>query len=120
MTIVRSVNLVSIDSTHLWECVYLTSDRIGVIVNSSGYTKEEIAHRGREIYERDIRSGVEHDHDGRFLVVDITTGHYEIADDELVAFERAEQKNPEGSFFGLRVGRRAAHRLGGRLFSTAS
>ncbi len=70
--------------------------RIQVMVNGSEYTKEEIARRGREIYERDIRSEVEHDHDGRFLVVDITTGHYEIADDELAAFDRAEEKNPTG------------------------
>ena len=88
-------------------------------MTSSEYTKEEIARLGREIYERDIRTEVEHNHDGRFLVVDITTGHYEIADDELAAFERAEEKNPDGVFFLLRVGRRAAHRLGGRLFSTA-
>jgi hypothetical protein len=84
------------------------------MVNGSEYTKEEIARHGREIYERDIRSEVERDHDGRFLVVDITTGHYEIADDELTAFDRAEEKNPDGSFFLLRVGRRAAHRLGAR------
>ncbi len=94
--------------------------RIQVMVDGSEYTKEEIARRGREIYERYIRAEVEHDHDGRFLVVDITTGHYEIADDELAAFDRAEEKNPDGSFFLLRVGRRAAHRLGGRLFGTAS
>ena len=88
--------------------------------NGSGYTKEEIARLGREMYERDIRAAVERDNDGRFLVVDVTTGYYEIADDELTAFERAEEKNPDGSFFLLRVGRRAAHRLGGRLFSTGS
>ncbi|GEM_PF-3988751 len=52
--------------------------------------------------------------------MDITTGYYEIADDELTAFDRAEEKNPDGAFFLLRVGRRAAHRLGGRLFSTGS
>lgn len=67
----------------------------------------------------EIRSGVERDHDGRFLVVDVATGHYEISDDELSAFERAEEKHPNGPFFGLRVGRRAAHRLGGRLLGTA-
>ncbi len=88
--------------------------------NGSGYTKEEIARLGREIYERDIRTAVERDNDGRFLVVDVTTGYYEISDDELTAFDRAEEKNPDGAFFLLRVGRRAAHRLGGRLFSTGS
>ena len=91
------------------------------MVNGSGYTKEETARLGREIYDRDIRPTVERDHDGRFLVVDVTSGHYEIADDELTAFDRAGEKNPGGAFFLLRVGRRAAHRLGGRrLFSTGS
>lgn len=90
------------------------------IVSSYGYTKEEIARRGRDIYERDIRAKVEPDHDGRFLVVDITTGRYEIADEELAAFQKSQEKNPDGTLYLLRVGHRAAHRLGGRLFSTAS
>lgn len=93
---------------------------MGFMNPQSSYSAEEVARRGREIYERDIRAAVEHDHDGRFLVVDVATGRYEIADDELVAFDRAEEKNPDGAFFLMRVGRRAAHRLGGRLFTTGS
>jgi hypothetical protein len=89
------------------------------MMDGSAYTNEEIARRGREIYERDIRLGVERDHDGRFLVVDVASGNYEIADDELTAFERARRNNPDGLFFGLRVGHRAAHRLGGRLKNAA-
>lgn len=88
-------------------------------MSDSTLTRDEIVRRGREIYERDIRTEVEHDHDGRFLVVDVITGRYEIADDELTAFDRAEKKYPNGPFFLLRVGRRAAHRLGGRLLDTA-
>lgn len=87
-------------------------------MNSSGYTKEETARLGRDIYERNIRSKVEHEHDGRFLVVDVTTGRYAISDDELSAFDSARTENPDGAFFLLRVGRRAAHRLGGRLSCT--
>ena len=89
-------------------------------MDAHSHNAEETARRGREIYERDIRAAVERDHDGRFLVVDVTTGRYEIADDELVAFDRAEEKNPEGLFYLMRVGRRAAHRLGGRLSGTGS
>ena len=88
-------------------------------MNGQEHTKEEIARRGREIYEREIRPGVERDHDGRFLVVEVTTGRYEIDDDELTAFDRAREHNPDGLLFGLRVGRRAAHRLGGRLKGAA-
>ena len=74
----------------------LDSARMETMTNSAGYTKEEIARAGHEIYERDIRAAVEPDHDGRFLAVDVTTGRYEIADDELGAFDRAEEKTPTG------------------------
>ena len=87
-------------------------------VGNTTLTKDVIARRGYEIYERDIRTEVERNHDGRFLVVDVSTGRYEITNDELTAFDRAE-KNPDGPFFLLRAGRRAAHRLGGRLLDTA-
>jgi len=46
-------------------------------VGNTTLTKDEIAHRGHEIYERDIRTEVERDQDGRFLVVDVCTGRYE-------------------------------------------
>lgn len=79
------------------------------------HTATETVRRGKEIYEESIRREVEGVHDGRFLVVDVTTGDYEVADDELAAFDRAEERNPDGVFYLLRVGRSAAHRIGGRL-----
>ena len=77
-----------------------------------GHTTEEVARRGREIYERHIRREVEPDHAGRFLVVDITTGRYEIADDDLVASDRMLSKNPDAVLYGLRIGQPAAYRIG--------
>ncbi len=76
------------------------------------HTAEEIARRGREIYEWDIRREVEHEHDGEFLVVDITTGDYAVGEDDDEVFDRMETKNPDGLFYLMRVGRRAAHRIG--------
>ena len=74
---------------------------------------EEIARRGREIYERDIRSEeFDPEHDGEYLVVDATTGDYVVSKDDDEAFDRAEGKNPEGLFHLMRVGRKAAHRIG--------
>lgn len=76
-------------------------------------TKDEIARRGREIYERDIRTEVEHEHDGEFLVVDVATGDYAVGEDEDEVFDCAETKNSEGLFYLMRIGRPAAHRIGG-------
>lgn len=82
-------------------------------MSDSIFTKDEIARRGREIYERDIRAEVEREHDGEFLVVDVATGDYAVGEDDEEVFDRAEAKNPEGLFYLLRVGRSAAHRIGG-------
>ncbi len=46
------------------------------------------------------------------MVVDVDSGEYALADDELEAFARAREKTPEGVLFLIRVGHRAAHRIG--------
>ncbi len=78
-------------------------------------TAQEVALRGRQLYEERIRSQVEPEHDGRFLVVDVDSGEYALADDELEAFARVREKTPEGVLFLIRVGHRAAHRIGASL-----
>ena len=78
------------------------------------YTTEEVVRLGREIYEREIRVQVEASHDGEFVVVDITTGAWEVDEDDVVASERALAKNPDAVLYFARVGRRAAYRLGAR------
>ena len=73
---------------------------------------QEVARRGKEIYERDIRAKVESEQEGRFLVIDVKSGSYALADDELEAFDRAREEAPDGLLYLVRVGHRAAHRLG--------
>lgn len=75
---------------------------------------EEVVRRGREIYERDIRPDVEAAHDGEFVVVDVTTGLWEVDEDDVAASERALSKNPDAVLYFARAGRSAAYRLGGR------
>lgn len=76
------------------------------------YEKGEVVRRGREIYERDIREEVEADHDGEFLVVDVSTGLWEVDRSDVAASERALAKNPDAALYFMRVGRPAAYRLG--------
>ena len=80
-----------------------------------GYTTEEIARRGREIYEREIRRKVDPEHRGRFMVLDVRNGDYEIADDDLDASERLLERRPDALLYGLRIGEGAAYRIGGPL-----
>lgn len=76
------------------------------------YTTEETVRRGREIYEREVRAEVEANHDGAFVVVDVTTGAWEVDADDVAASDRALAKNPDAVLYFARVGRRTAYRLG--------
>lgn len=91
-------------------------------MNHPEYTPEEIARRGREIYEQDIRPNLESIErlDGAFLVVDITTGGYFIGKSDDEAFEKAEKKNQDGPFYLMRIGRATAHRIGAQISSSWS
>jgi hypothetical protein len=46
------------------------------------YTTEEVIRLGRETYEREVRAQVEASHDSAFVVVDVTTGGWEVDDCE--------------------------------------
>jgi hypothetical protein len=78
------------------------------------YSKEEFARRGDEIYERDIRAHVEAGNEGKFVVIDIETGAYEIDVDELAASDRLLARNPNAQIWLTRVGSRYVRRFGPR------
>ena len=77
------------------------------------YSREEVAKRGEAIYEQEIRPKVESENKGKYLVLDIETGEYEIDQDDLAATKRVLEKCPEAVLYGLRIGYPAAYRLGG-------
>lgn len=77
------------------------------------YPKEEFARRGDEIYERDIRPHLKPGDKGKFVAIDIETGEYEIAADEMTACDRLWERLPDPQPWLVRVGERAAFRLGG-------
>ena len=78
------------------------------------YSKEEFARRGDEIYERDVQPHLKPDDLGKFVVIDIESGAYEIDPDEIVASDRLFARRPEAQPWLVRVGSRYAHRFGTR------
>ena len=76
------------------------------------YTNTEIMQRGEALYAHAIRSKVEDKHRGEFLVLDIETGNYEIATDELVALDRLQCRSPDAVLYVLRIGFPTAVKLG--------
>jgi hypothetical protein len=76
------------------------------------YSKEEFARRGDEIYERAVRPRIEAGDEGKFVVIDIETGAYEIDEDELAASDRLVARNSDAQLWVMRVGSRYARRFG--------
>jgi hypothetical protein len=81
----------------------------------ASYTPEEIRRRAEEIYRREIRPNVMPQHKGKFLVVDIESGDYEMDEDDLSAAEILKARRPNGVFFGLRVGYTSSYTLAGTM-----
>ena len=81
----------------------------------ANYSPGEVAARGEAIYAQHIRANVEPQHQGKFLVLDIETGSYEIDEDDLAATKRALARRPGAVLYVLRIGYPTAYRIGARL-----
>jgi hypothetical protein len=79
------------------------------------YSPEEVESRGEEIYKQQIRWKVEAGNKGKFVVIDIETGAYEVDDDDLQATKRALAKRPDAVLYGVRVAYPTAYTLGGHI-----
>ncbi len=84
-------------------------------IRAPRYSKEEFARRGQEIYDTQIRSQVEAEHEGKIVAIDIDSGAFEIADRSLTAAKQLLLRYPDAQIFGVRVGHRAVHRFGYRV-----
>lgn len=74
----------------------------------------EVAARGKEWYERDIRHKVNTpENKGKALVINVDTGEYEMDDNGDAALTRARAKHPESLFLRMRVGYKAYGKMGG-------
>jgi len=76
---------------------------------------DEVVRRGQAIYDEHIRAQVEPEHRGKYLIINVNTGEYEMVRDDVLASRRAKARFPEAPLFAVRVGYRAVHRLGGRM-----
>jgi hypothetical protein len=78
------------------------------------YSKEEFARRGDAIYEQDILPKLSAKHVGKFLAIDIETGEYEIAADEMKAGNKLRARIPGAQIWMVRIGYASTHSFGGR------
>ena len=75
----------------------------------------DVAAAGQAIYCEKIRDALGPDDKGKVVVIDISSGDYEIDTDHLAALQRVRQRHPEARTWTVRVGHPAAYSMGGTL-----
>ncbi|MFN6514681.1 MAG: hypothetical protein RMY29_009285 [Nostoc sp. CreGUA01] len=83
--------------------------------------EEEIARRGKEVYETEIRAQVETaENIGKIISIDIESGDYEINEDLLITCRRLQMRHSNPILWTERIGFNAVYAVGGTLTRTAS
>ena len=84
------------------------------------FASEEIARRGKELYEQRLRPQVETDENiGKIISIDIESGDYAIDDDLLKAAHRVLDRHPDAALWMQRIGYDAVYAFGSSLTRTA-
>ena len=83
-----------------------------MVVRSPHYSREEVATRGHELYESQIRTQVESENHGKIVAIDLLTGDFEVAIDSLTAAKLLMTRHPDTQIFCIRIGHRAVHSFG--------
>ena len=79
-------------------------------------SRQEVAKRAQELYDKTIRSQVECEANiGKMAIIDIETGQYGVDKTGLLSARELRSKNPNARLFGIRIGYKCAVSFGGVL-----
>ncbi|PHJ63258.1 hypothetical protein VF14_31500 [Nostoc linckia z18] len=83
-------------------------------------SSQEVAQRGKELYQTSIRAKVEtQENIGKIISINVETGDYEIGDDLVETSLRLRAKQTDAPLWGERIGFDAVYAVGGTLLRTA-
>ncbi len=85
---------------------------MATMTRSSRYTNEELARLGEGIYERDIAPKMSPEDQRKVVAIEVESGDFEVARDEILADERLRSRHPDALFWFRRVGSPYLHRFG--------
>ena len=83
-------------------------------IKAAPVTNPEIKRRGTAIYKQ-LRRKLEAEHWGKVVVIDINSGDYEVAPNDLAATMRMFERRPHTLTWGERIGGGAVYYLGERI-----
>lgn len=89
-----------------------------VNMSIENYQLGEISSLGKAIYQSKIKHLVEPQENGKFIVIDVESGDYEIDEQDVVASSRLRERRPNAVTYGVLIGYRAAYSLGGKIETT--
>lgn len=84
------------------------------------FTSEELARRGEELWDREIRRRVDTEENvGRLVSINIETGDYAVGDDLIATSRKLQARHPGAAIWTKRIGYDAVFAVGGTLHRTA-
>jgi hypothetical protein len=95
---------------YAWPTVVSAAER--AVMEPGPLSNDEIARRGQELYERDLRAVVEPEHTDRVIAIDISSGAYALGDSVLEATARLREDRPAAVSYCRRVGPRPLRSFG--------
>ena len=81
--------------------------------NHNSLPASTLIQKSQSIYDTQLRLLLEPDHTGEFVAVEPSSGRYFLGQSATAALVAARDAMPESQFFLTRVGRNAAHKIGG-------
>jgi len=82
-------------------------------VNSNSAIPSTLVEHGQAFYDSHLKTVLEPYHSGEFVAIEPVAARYFLGPTATAAIVAARNAMPESQFFLTRVGRKAAHKIGG-------
>lgn len=76
------------------------------------YQLDEISDLGEKIYRERIKSQLPPSEKGKFVIIDVVSGDYEMDEDYITASDRLWERRPDAVGYWVKVGYKAAFHFG--------
>ena len=87
--------------------------KTGVEEQASSAGGDALIAHGQSLYDERLKATLESEHAGRFVAIEPTSGRFFLGDTGTAALIAARDAMPNSQFYLVRVGRDAAHTIGG-------